>query len=101
MTTEQPRVEITIEELKRVDIDNTKYSLDVKIYYHEMNEKSLPIILKNGEATYNMRGNSFHLETETENNLDEIGQKYGFDSYDIVEALENRKNTFLLPSLSA
>lgn len=96
MTTEQPRVEIIKEEIKRIDIDNIRYSLDVKIYYHGMNEKSLPITLRNGKAAYIMSADSFHLETETENNLDEIGQKYGFDSYDVVEALESKKNIFLI-----
>jgi hypothetical protein len=84
-------VELDIEELKRIDIDNIKYSLEISILKEGTTEKALPIVIKNREITYNIAGNSYHLwDDELENLL----SSFGIDSYDIVESLENRKFSF-------
>ena len=93
-------VELKKEEIKRVDIDNIRYSIKISIYYDNMNEKSLPIVLKFAEATYNIAGNSFHMNHECEEQLDGIAKKHGFDSYDVIEALENRNDSFEIKSVA-
>jgi len=84
-------VELDIEELKRIDIDNIRYSLKISILKKGTTDKALPVIIKNREITYNIPGNSFHL---WDDNLEELLSSFEIDSYDIVESLENRNYSF-------